>query len=214
MRGLRLTLQEELARSHRLRAARNMPERHQHYRPCLVVITGLSGTGKSTVARALAQRTGFSCINSDEIRKELAGLPLTTRPRGPYGGDIYTYEFSQRTYRTLFERAELQIAAGGVILDATFQLAVGRQTARDIANSHAVPFLLIECRCSEEEVRRRLARRSRQGTDASDADWTVYLEQRKRFEPFDENSENDRLILNTEEPLETLLAKIERRLPA
>ncbi len=42
-------------------------------RPCLVLLAGLPGTGKSTLARGLAERAGFTVIRSDEVRKELAG---------------------------------------------------------------------------------------------------------------------------------------------
>jgi len=181
------------------------------YRPCLVAVAGLSGSGKSTVAEALAQRTGFTWISTDLVRKELAGLPPTARPARAYGDGIYTAEFSTRTYRCMFDRARESLPCVGVILDATFQLAIGRATAREIARRHKVPFLLVECRCPRERTRKRLARRSREGLDASDADWAVYLEQRGRFEPFDEE-DSDRLVLDTEASLESLVAKVEETL--
>jgi hypothetical protein len=183
------------------------------YRPCVVAIAGLSGSGKSTVAEALARRTGFTRISSDHVRKELAGLPLTARPRGSYGAGIYTTEFSDRTYRTMFDRARSTVAAGGsVILDATFQLAIGRATARDIAAAHRIPFLLVECRCSDAEVRKRLDRRQQEGVDASDADWDIYRQQQRRFEPFNEHGDVDRLILDTKAPPEALAMRVERAL--
>ena len=51
-------------------------------RPLLVVIAGLSGTGKSTLAAAFCERSGFAHFNSDVIRKELAGLPTDVQGRG------------------------------------------------------------------------------------------------------------------------------------
>jgi uncharacterized protein len=183
------------------------------YRPCVVAIAGLSGSGKSTVAEALARRTGFTRISSDHVRKELAGLPLTTRSGGPYGNGIYTAQFSNRTYETMFDHARSTVTAGGgAILDATFQLAIGRTTARNIAVAHRIPFLLVECRCSDEEVRKRLKRRAREGTDASDADWDVYRGQQRRFEPFDEHADADRLILDTNAHPDVLVARVEQAL--
>jgi predicted kinase len=49
----------------------------------LVVVCGLQGTGKSTLARRLAEASGFAVLSSDRIRKQLAGLPPTHDPRAP-----------------------------------------------------------------------------------------------------------------------------------
>jgi hypothetical protein len=179
-------------------------------RPGVVVIAGLSGTGKSTVATALQHRTGYVHLVTDVIRKELAGLPPTARGGAETG--LYTPEHSIRTYDEMFRQAEAALAADrGVILDATFQLRAGRRTARALAERYGVPFALAECRCDETVVHERLAQRDRHGRDASDADWAVYLEQRRRCEPFDEP---DRLVLDTTRPTGELVARIEAALRA
>ena len=149
-------------------------------RPLLIVIGGLSGTGKSTVARELERRREFVRFNTDAIRKELAGVAPTERP----GAGIYTQEMSRRTYEEMFRRGREELAAGrDVILDATFQLREGRDEARRIAARADAAHLLVWCECPEEVIRERLARRGRAGVDVSDADWSVYLEQRRRHEP-------------------------------
>ena len=51
----------------------------------LVLAGGLPGTGKSALAGAVAGRLGFTVLNSDRIRKELAGLPAEASARAPYG---------------------------------------------------------------------------------------------------------------------------------
>jgi aminoglycoside phosphotransferase family enzyme/predicted kinase len=181
------------------------------YSPALVVIAGLSGTGKSAVAAALHARTGFMHLNSDVIRKRLAGLPVDV-PAKPsaYDAGIYTPEFSARTYHTMLEEAARSLAAGrGAILDATFRLRGGRDAARALARRHAVPFLLVDCRCEDAAVRRRLQRRAAQGGGASDADWNVYLEQRRRFEAIAADEEADHLVLDTEAPANELAPRIE-----
>lgn len=180
--------------------------------PGLVVMAGLSGTGKSTIAAALHERTGFTVISSDVVRKQLVGLPPTARLDAAYDIGLYAPEMSARTYRALLERAGEVLAAGrGVILDATFQLRAGREEAARLAAAHGVPSLLVECRCEDGEIRRRIARRGRAGTDASDADWNVYLEQCRRCEPFDEP---DRLTLDTTAPTAELTTAIEQALRA
>ena len=58
------------ARAQWLVALGALEERGQ--RPCLVLVGGLPGTGKSTLARALASHAGFEVVRSDQVRKELA----------------------------------------------------------------------------------------------------------------------------------------------
>jgi len=182
-------------------------------RPCAVVIAGLSGTGKSAVAAALHTRTGFAHINSDVVRKRLAGLPPGAQRTGAYDTGLYAPEHSRRTYQAMFAEAALQLAAGrGVILDATFQLRAGRDEARALASAHNVPLLIVECRCSEEEVHRRLSHRASRGEGPSDADWNVYLEQRRRYEPFGADEHGDQLVLDTTAPASDATALIERAL--
>ena len=147
----------------------------------LVVVGGLSGSGKSTVAAALAARTGFAHLNSDVLRKRLAGVAATDRP----GASLYTPEQNARTYRALYDGAAAALAEGhGVIVDATFQRHVDRDRARAVADAAGVPLLFVECRCDEDELRRRLAARTAHGDNPSDADWDVYLRQRARYEPY------------------------------
>src|SRR5205085_7844891 len=67
-------------------------------RPCLVLIGGLPGTGKSTLARDLAARAELDVVRSDEVRKELAGLlPDVTTP-AESRDEVYSQEWSERTY--------------------------------------------------------------------------------------------------------------------
>ena len=90
---------------------------------CLVVIFGLMGVGKTTVAEALSQARGWPVIHSDAVRKELAGLTPTTRAHFEFGQGIYSGDFSQKTYSEMRRRAKEMLTAGatGVILDASFK---------------------------------------------------------------------------------------------
>jgi aminoglycoside phosphotransferase family enzyme/predicted kinase len=171
------------------------------YSPCLVAIAGLSGTGKSAIAAALHTRTGFAHINSDVVRKRLAGVPTAGHAAAAYEAGLYTPEHSARTYRATLADAGAQLAAGhGVIVDATFQRRADRDAARALAAAHRVPFLIVECRCAEGVVRRRLAQRTAQGESPSDADWSIYLEQRRRFERFTDDEQAGHLGLDTTAP--------------
>lgn len=142
-------------------------------RPCLVLVGGLPGTGKSTLARGLAERAGFAVIRSDMVRKELAASAARSE-------DIYTPAWTERTYAECLLRAERLLFEGKrVILDATFRAEQTRRTALDAARRWGVPGLMLLCRADPAAVRERLA--SRRG-DASDADWEVYRQMAERWE--------------------------------
>jgi aminoglycoside phosphotransferase family enzyme/predicted kinase len=179
------------------------------YTPRLVVVAGLSGTGKSTVAAALHARTGFAPINSDTTRKRLAGIAATARP----GPALYTSERSAATYAAMYAAARAELAAGrGAILDATFQRRAHRDAARTVALESGVPILFAECVAPEEEIHRRLAERGRADTDASDADWAVYEQQRGNYEPFAADEHAQRIVVDTTAALDRQLATIEAAL--
>ena len=71
----------------------------------LVLIGGPPATGKTTVARALAARTGWTVVHSDEVRKQLAGLEPTTSAAAGLDAGLYTSEWTARTYAAIMESA-------------------------------------------------------------------------------------------------------------
>ena len=151
------------------------------------------------VAAALQERTGFVRLSSDVVRKEIAGPAAAAAQPSEYEAGLYSRERSAATYATMLARASGEIAAGrGVILDATFQRRADRDALRALAAGRRVPLLFVECRCSEDEVRRRLEERGRRGGGESDADWSVYLEQCKRYEAFAADERDDTLAVDTE----------------
>lgn len=151
--------------------------------PIVIVVMGGVGTGKSTVARAVAADMGVPVFSSDRIRKELHGLPLEQRPPDGVRARLYTTEASQKTYAELISRADKQLERGGsVVLDATF----GRRRYRDELLRHLqareARCLFVELQASRDTVRARLKQRVQSG-DVSDAraDDLTMLEQ--RYEP-------------------------------
>lgn len=141
-------------------------------RPCLVLVGGLPGTGKSTLAARLSQQAGLQVIRSDVVRKELAGLnPETSAATAP-GCGLYTPEWTDRTYAECLRRAETLLFSGKrVLVDATFIEESRRCDFLDAAVRWGVPGVFFVCEAGAETVKARLA--ARHG-DASDADWGVY----------------------------------------
>lgn len=210
-----------LADKERAAASRNAEDYFdlaEHYayrgkRHLMLVMSGLSGSGKSSVARRLGAAYNAKVILSDIVRKTLAGVSLTgQRPEG-FGGGIYTPEMTRRTYDEMFRQAKEEISAGrNVVVDAAFLRKEERIQARKIAEDMSADFYMIECVCSDDEVRRRLDRRVRSGSSPSDATFETYLMQKKNAEPITEMPRFRHILADTTISTQSAVEKIEARL--
>lgn len=179
------------------------------YEPYLMMISGLTGSGKSTLARALSDRIGIPSLNSDVVRKSLAGR--IRRHNTAYGEGIYSATMTEKTYAKLARMADKDLAEKhAVIVDATFLRSEQRRKFLRIAQKYGLPLLVIHCTACDDVTRERLMRRQAQGEDVSEGRWEVYLEQKKIVQPVDEIDDSSRLELNTEGPLEWLIAACEK----
>ena len=143
--------------------------------PRVVAIGGRSGTGKSTLAQALAPRIAAApdvvVLRSDEIRKRMLGC----RPDMALAADAYRPEVTAAVYRRLAGDAGRALRAGAsVIVDAAMLTTAQRAIAQSIARDGGVPFQGFWLVGSEEALAARLAKR---GADASDADQQVMRRQ-------------------------------------
>jgi aminoglycoside phosphotransferase family enzyme/predicted kinase len=182
-------------------------------RPMLVITGGLIGTGKSTIARSLAEALGWEWLRVDVLRKELAQISPLEHRFEKFQRGIYSPDFSRKTYQTLLDRARSLLAGGkSVILDGSFKRQTDRTTARDLAQKTQADFLFIECSSSGEEIRRRLARRAREKDEPSDGRWELLAEQKEDYDPVAGFDSDLYLSLDTECPPDVCLAGIFRHL--
>jgi len=170
-------------------------------KPALFITVGLVGTGKSTLAQALAKRLGLAVVASDVTRKQLAGVPLKEHRFEGFDGGIYSAELSRRTYDKMFSAAGDILGEGGsVVLDASFIRAEERLKAKRLAEEAGADFFIIECRLDEANIKERLARRLEQGS-VSDGRWEIYGPQKEAFDPVKEAAPPKHVIIDTSQPL-------------
>jgi aminoglycoside phosphotransferase family enzyme/gluconate kinase len=153
-------------------------------RAVMVITRGLSGSGKSTVARELCERTGMIQLRSDVERKRLAGLSAMESSRSATGTGLYTADRTADTYQHLGELAKTVLAAGySVIVDATFLKREYRNHFRTLAAATGTPFLVLECVAKNSELEHRILSRNASRNDASEATLEVLHAQQAGDEP-------------------------------
>jgi uncharacterized protein len=136
----------------------------------LVLIGGLPGTGKSTLARGLSAATGWDLVRSDVVRKELAGLRPSESATEAFRAGMYSPEATASVYAELLSRAEVLLRLGrSVILDASWTRRCWRDAAHEVTRRTAADVVGLECRASRELSVLRLTQRVQEGRDASDA---------------------------------------------
>jgi len=144
-------------------------------RTTLILIAGLPGTGKTTVARAFATLSGSTHFNSDALRREMELM------------GHYTSEDKAKVYRALLRRTrEALLRNETVVVDSTFFQENLRAPFRDLASECGARLLWVEVQASEPTLRKRLSR----PRPDSEADLDVYEKIRDQFEPLPD----DRLV--------------------
>jgi aminoglycoside phosphotransferase family enzyme/predicted kinase len=136
--------------------------------PRLVAIGGLSGSGKTTIAEALAANVGAPpgarIVESDRIRKAMHGVaPETRLPEKAYQPEV-----SARVYREIGWRGALILAAGGsVVADAVFDKAENRALIEAVAREADVPFTGIWLHADAPVLWQRVNERRGSASDAT-----------------------------------------------
>lgn len=170
-------------------------------RPRLIYMVGLSGSGKSYVACALAGRMGAALVRSDAVRREIYG---------EHAPDAYADEARERVYGVMIERARSYLAEGrAVVLDATHLTRARRERVRSLGREADVTVTAVEVTAEEEIVRERLDAREGGADRLSDARWVTYVAQREEFEVTSEVPGGEIVRVDSTAPLSESLDAIE-----
>lgn len=140
----------------------------------LLIVCGLPGTGKTTIAKRIAKELRAGYLSTDRIRKKL----IKQRK----------YSENEKTvvYREMFDIAEQRLKnKKSLVLDGTFYKDEFREKARAIAKKYRTRYFMIECVLNENELERRIKKRNKKES-VSEADFLVYLRVKKQFQPIKE----------------------------
>ena len=138
--------------------------------PLVLAVTGRVGTGKTSVARQLGTELDWPVLSSDQIRKTLAGIPLTERTATERRCEVYSEQMTEQTYKQLIERGLTAVEShGGVVLDATFSNRANREFLRKECKNAHVGFQFVELDVDPGEIERRLRAREQNIGEVSDA---------------------------------------------
>lgn len=155
----------------------------QRQQPILLLMHGVSGSGKSWLSEQLVAPLPALRIRSDVERKRLLGA--SPAPAG-FKRDNYAPEMSHRVYARLVECAESCLQAGfNVIVDAAFLDAADRELFTGLADRMLVTCAFVSCHADATTLLDRVATRAERGDDASEADRSVLGAQSRDFEPLD-----------------------------
>jgi predicted kinase len=169
----------------------------------IVLMAGLPGTGKTTLARELSRRTQGAVISKDEIRAALfqpEDIEYSVRQ------DDFVMEIMLEAARFLLNtQPERIIFLDGRTFSRRYQIDRVLQLALDLAHASTGqnsvttrPWVILECVCSDESARRRLETEADSLHPARNRSFALYREVKARFEPIT----HTKTIISTDQPLE------------
>jgi aminoglycoside phosphotransferase family enzyme/predicted kinase len=172
----------------------------QQTRPKLIIMRGLSASGKSTVSQQLLDNIGAIRIRSDVERKRMFEYEATEDAADEVDQGIYSSQASQQTYSKLHDLTTLIINSGySVIVDAAFLKREQRLPFQILAETLAVSYNIMEITAPAEVLRQRIIDREH---DVSDANLAVLEHQLSNWQPLLESELTFAVTVNTAEPLD------------
>jgi aminoglycoside phosphotransferase family enzyme/predicted kinase len=153
----------------------------------LILVGGLPGTGKSTLAAALGDALGAVVIRSDEVRKQRAGVDVNDRRPAALDAGLYAPQATAAVYAELLAQARTCLVNGqSVVLDASWRHLSWRAVARAVAAQTVADLDELRCVVPRDTIEARIRLRAAVGGDASDATVAVSRAMAEAEEPWSE----------------------------
>ncbi|NOZ51892.1 MAG: AAA family ATPase [Gammaproteobacteria bacterium] len=179
--------------------------------PHLIIMHGLSGSGKSTIAKQLQEKLFLIQIRSDVERKRLFHLGFDENSQSETYQGIYSRHASKQTYQRLYTLAETVIQAGyNVLIDATFLRKANRQAFRQLAQKNNTKFAILNCYAKTSTLRNRIQARSQHANTVSEATLNTLEHQLSTQETISAEERCSVIPINTQTAIngDTLLSAI------
>ncbi len=177
-------------------------------RPKLFILCGMQASGKSTIAKELADFMGIELLSSDIIRKELFKIDPIDSSVSQFEQGIYSKSITNLTYGRMFLQAQEILESGSsVILDATFAKSHFRDEAKILAQNRNIEILFVECYANESVVKKRLIQREN-NPSISDARIIHFDHFKSEIDSFDELEEKTHIRVDTSNSLKNCIKHI------
>jgi aminoglycoside phosphotransferase family enzyme/predicted kinase len=153
--------------------------------PVLIMMHGVSGSGKTTVSTEIVKAIGATRVRSDVERKRLFAETLKSKTEDLHDPGLYHSDMTERTYDRLQDLARILLCAGfSVVVDATFLRQLQRGAFRVLANEQTCAWFILDVFAPEAVLAERIERRFQEGRDASDATVDIMKRQQETEESF------------------------------
>jgi len=170
----------------------------QHRTPILIVMHGLSGSGKSWLSSQLVSTTSAVRVRSDIERKRLFSLEEASDSGSPVARGIYSEPANESVYRQILDLAATILRAGhDVILDAAFLMSSERGSAREIAAECGARFVIVHADAPQSVLRDRIQKRVADLAEVSEADLSVLAFQIENMEPLTKDEQRTAVYWDT-----------------
>jgi aminoglycoside phosphotransferase family enzyme/cytidylate kinase len=183
-------------------------------KPVIILMHGISGTGKSTIASQLAERIYAVHIRSDIERKRLLGLKASEATEKT-AGVAYSASTSDDVFNYLLSIAQTIVQSGSsVIVDATFILQRRRAPFLEWAKQQNIPSIIFICHVPIETREIWIQKRAQEGLDPSEATIQIAQKQQQELEPIGKTECNKLYSVDAsiEHDVERVLALIEKNI--
>ncbi|MES0490002.1 MAG: AAA family ATPase [Leptospirales bacterium] len=162
-------------------------------KPVAILVMGKVGTGKTTVARYIADSFTIPHLNSDYIRKSLAQLDPYKPSCEEARKELYSPEQTQKTYNSLLQKTVQTLKQGSpAVIDATFSKKEVRKNFMEAFHKEGFSCIIIETTTNSEIIESRLKHRPNEKNNTSDATHTEKELMDASYEPPTELQEQHR----------------------